>query len=1007
MADVVSRIDLENAKVDTNDLGAIVNGAPTAPDVVTRLGQVVRPVAKVIAAIEVQEEKASTSAAAALGHAGSASNSAASALASKGASEVAAQTATTQAGLATTASQDAIAIAGQGGIPKVYNTKADANAALAAAGIAANEIVMVLADESDLGDRNLYRNEAGVLVRRARLDYKLRRIHVDSISGNDANDGATEDTPLKSLTAAIPLLTDGCVLRLSRGSIWYAQYLSIANRKWMTVEAYGQGNKPQINASTSAWEGAGWTQDGVLWYRDIIFAENLVAGTRGVASNTWHIALWDEGPHTRPDESGIPRSIDGSIGQLANIAALRNKPGHFYALPVGYADAESEPRGLATKHFRFYYHPADGTNPNTNGRTLRTTDAMRAAAWFGPGTNVSDVVFRRCGGKDMVSVSHQPIDVGVFERCEMLEAGCHAIVGGGIEFRNCKVGAAYHDDPINTGGGGFHNFRGIGSGGTSRGFTIYDCEAEGFGSALYSHGDGSATPEHDRFDIDGFIVKRCNSVIAAGLTMRGSRSRRIRAFDISSVGVALERGTVVTDSEFYMRKSAATIWEAYGLSVRAEMIRCFVYFHPDSTGSPLIIDPFLVDAAATVAQYPTVTLRDTTVAGPFPDPGNSSRFRINLHLKNSVLTEFKNTSGLPLWITGEVTVDANSSFEVEGRSGKEVREAYPNVNAAALTGTRRQTFTKTVAAADIKYFNAVRTISYAGAANADGTANLTLNHNDGIYRRWIRVIDAYGAGLHYEGRVVDPGAVGLPMVVTPAPTAAFADKAFAIGVFRYPLYRDPITASISFDGSQLAVPDGTLFNVGMTIRVGKVGKSKSPLVRKVAAINGNILTLDTAVVWASKTNQFTYNNIDGSGGRRPLPTVDISWEFVLLGRNHASQTAPSIGITLVEGGTFTAMQTPNGTTTFSTPAALPTQVLTPTTGEDTQDKAFDIERGFFNAGPSAAIGDILTFIADAEVEEEKFAFLVPPEACKMFIPDPSRLPVKRGSGYRGPVVPAA
>lgn len=54
MADVVTREELEEAKVDVADLASIVNGGPADPDVVTRLGTVVKPVAKVIATAEAQ-----------------------------------------------------------------------------------------------------------------------------------------------------------------------------------------------------------------------------------------------------------------------------------------------------------------------------------------------------------------------------------------------------------------------------------------------------------------------------------------------------------------------------------------------------------------------------------------------------------------------------------------------------------------------------------------------------------------------------------------------------------------------------------------------------------------------------------------------------------------------------------------------------------------------------------------------------------------------------------------
>lgn len=78
MPDVITETDLENAKVDANALSAIVNGGPTDPDVVTRLGVVVKPIAKVIAAQVLQEETATAQAAIATEKAAEAAASAAS-----------------------------------------------------------------------------------------------------------------------------------------------------------------------------------------------------------------------------------------------------------------------------------------------------------------------------------------------------------------------------------------------------------------------------------------------------------------------------------------------------------------------------------------------------------------------------------------------------------------------------------------------------------------------------------------------------------------------------------------------------------------------------------------------------------------------------------------------------------------------------------------------------------------------------------------------------------------
>jgi hypothetical protein len=214
----LTEAQLEAASRDCDDLGLIVNGLPTAPDVVTRLGVTVPPVAKVIAEQVLQEETATEQAVIATTKAGEAAASAAGALTSKNAADADAtataadrvqtgadRTATAadrvqtgadrvqtdadatataadrvQTGLDRTATaadrvqtdndvllaalsvSQAAAAATAAGPSKVYVLKADATADLAS--IAANAIIMVVADESNYNFPTYYQKVAGALV---------------------------------------------------------------------------------------------------------------------------------------------------------------------------------------------------------------------------------------------------------------------------------------------------------------------------------------------------------------------------------------------------------------------------------------------------------------------------------------------------------------------------------------------------------------------------------------------------------------------------------------------------------------------------------------------------------------------------------------------------------------------------------------------------------------------------------------------------------------------------
>jgi len=124
-------------------------------------------------------------------------------------SQAGATTATTQAGLATaalagavSARNDAITAAAGTGIYAYYDTKAAATAALA--GIPANALVGVLADESKGGRRSLYRKESGVLVFKLFLDGNdLASVTLELFGGGPAASAATNATAFNAAMTAL------------------------------------------------------------------------------------------------------------------------------------------------------------------------------------------------------------------------------------------------------------------------------------------------------------------------------------------------------------------------------------------------------------------------------------------------------------------------------------------------------------------------------------------------------------------------------------------------------------------------------------------------------------------------------------------------------------------------------------------------------------------------------------------------------------------------------------
>lgn len=85
----------------------------------------------------------------------------------------------------------------------------------------------------------------GVLGERKPFDY-----YVDSVNGDDGNDGLSSATAFATISALTGKIAAGKRIGLARGSTWREQLTIAANN--VTVRAYGTGNMPLLDASDIA-----------------------------------------------------------------------------------------------------------------------------------------------------------------------------------------------------------------------------------------------------------------------------------------------------------------------------------------------------------------------------------------------------------------------------------------------------------------------------------------------------------------------------------------------------------------------------------------------------------------------------------------------------------------------------------------------------------------------------------------------------------------------------------
>jgi hypothetical protein len=917
------------------------------------------------------------------------------------------------------AASQAIAAAEASGNIAFYATKSAANTALS--GLSNGQVIEVTADESLEGRVTRYVKTSGSYVF-MRYMPMYARVFCRSNATDDTGDGLTWATAKKTLQGMAAILSSATEeIILGRGSVWYAESLAIptfAAAPFATIRAGGQGRRPTIDGS-KAFVAGDWTQpDAVtypnVWKQTIVFPVAI----NNQASQIWQPAVYDEGSRDRVEDVGLTRRISSST-IATNLAAVQANPGSFTCHKTGDTQGNPQTVNLTGTSWDFYVHLRDSGNPTSTGRTIRTVD-QRLTCIVGPGQDYEDIRFRRTGSKDFVGRASFVLgvdSVGSFKGCVWEEAAIHGAVVEGAFFENCRMLAAYHGGPIASGGGAFHQFRPTGTIGVSKGFECRNLYARGFFVALYSHGagaspiDGSAW-EHDTFDVDGLTSIDCRTVIDAGQNLRGVRARRVFAVGFNTIfsgphGV----DNVFEDSKLFAGAGASgtTLISTFAADMRIKFINSLIVTHP--SGQSIFAD---YDPGATAANRPKLTLVNSTMSGLYAYSA-PNRSKLDLTLVNSYFGIYRDSNSGGPWITGTVTADATSVIECSHSSSETVVAAHAAVNTAATIGINRQLVERVITAADIGFFNirggadaTFRNVSYAGGADdlGDGTAVLTINTNDYLFGspigRYIRAVDAYGAGLHYEGRLINHNYSGGKLRVTPVPSSTFSTKQLRQASFNRVVFGSTmqnLAATISADGTQVRISDAFFMSAvkaGTIIRIAGVPGLAGEHVRKTTAVNSSngILTLDRAIPWQRLDNPNNYNSIDGTTttGRMPLPACTVTCNFPLVFRA-GPNIHPLFQIDRVEGGTITLSNLTLDINALQHPGVAAGQ----TTQRGTLIEAGTIDYGFF-----VAVGDTLRIDAPVHVDAHKMAgnLLNLPSQDYQYMLAGAGEYARRGVGYR-------
>jgi hypothetical protein len=171
--------------------------------------------------------------------------------------------------------------------------------------------------------------------------------YVDSVAGNDTNSGLNEQCPLQSLTNATitNLVGPGVTINIKRGSV-FGQQVVLTNYG-LTIVAYGMGPKPLISGGDVLTNSLFTLAPSCSYTYQIPFGPFAYTNIFARILNTNVPMVWDNKARL-----GFPPFESGII-TLSQVDAT---PGSF----------------LYTNGY-VYVHPADNSNPATNGRLYEAT----------------------------------------------------------------------------------------------------------------------------------------------------------------------------------------------------------------------------------------------------------------------------------------------------------------------------------------------------------------------------------------------------------------------------------------------------------------------------------------------------------------------------------------------------------------------------------------------------------------------------------------------------------
>jgi hypothetical protein len=237
-------------------------------------------------------------------------------------------------------------------------------------------------------------------------------LYCDSVNGNDANNGLTAATAVKTVAQLLTLLgsSTNVGIGLACGSVWKEQ-LTIGAQNGIHIGAYGSGAQPLVDGSdvilTSAWSLA-------AGYANVYQASLPITGIMTSGSDFVNVY-----------ENGL------NLVQVASEAACQALPGSYYV------------PNMDTSPITLYIQPYGSGNPATDGNLYEYTNRGSCINLSGNSCSVWYIATRRNRGNDG-GLNVYGLN-GYFYQCSASDGGKHAayMAAGGVA-DTCVFTNAYY-----------------------------------------------------------------------------------------------------------------------------------------------------------------------------------------------------------------------------------------------------------------------------------------------------------------------------------------------------------------------------------------------------------------------------------------------------------------------------------------------------------------------------------------------------------------------------------